>query len=54
MTRAQLLEITAALRDLQGWGRDAGDALRVFVVKAVLLIALFNLLRWLLMPGGAA
>lgn len=54
MTRAQALEITAALRDLQGWGSDIADAVRIFVVKAVALIALFNLLRWLLMPGGAA
>lgn len=54
MTRAQALEITTALHDLQGWGMDAADALRVFVVKAIALLALFNLLRWLLMPGGAA
>jgi hypothetical protein len=52
MTRAQYLQATAALHDLQGWLADAGDALRVFVVKAIALLALFNLLRWALMPGA--
>lgn len=54
MTRARYLEITAALADVQGWLADAGDALRVFVVKALVLIALFNLLRWALLPGAGA
>ena len=54
MTIASPRELTAALRDLQGWLADAGDALRIFLVKAIALLALFNLLRWALMPGAVA
>lgn len=50
MTRAQLLEITAALLDVKGWLRDVGDALVVFVFLAVNALALFNALRPLVQP----
>ncbi len=50
MTRAQAIEITAALRDFKGWARDWADALVVFAILSVNGLALFNALRAMVQP----